>query len=84
MKRDIMNVRTGGIVCASVLSFGSPVCGTDGAAAETLLKDSKHLKRHSIDRTFGIAHGGPEGPMSFDTHLSRAPAALLEADRRDQ
>lgn len=45
-----MNVRIGGIACALVLSFGSPGYAADDAAAETLLKDSKCLKCHSVDK----------------------------------
>lgn len=45
-----MNIRIGGIVCALALSFAFPAHGVDDAAAEVLLKDSKCLKCHSVDK----------------------------------
>ncbi len=45
-----MNARIAVIACALTVSISAPVYAADDAAAEALLKESKCLKCHSVDK----------------------------------
>lgn len=45
-----MNIRIAVSACSLIVSFAGPVYAVDDAAAEALLKDSKCLKCHSVDK----------------------------------
>jgi cytochrome c len=45
-----MQVPASLVIAAALFSFATPVLAVDDAAAETLLKDSKCLKCHSVDK----------------------------------
>lgn len=74
-----MSVRNTGIVCVLILSFGSPVLAVDEEAAEELLKVSKCLKCHSVDKkkdgpsykeTAAKYKGKPEAEAKLTKHVS--------------
>ncbi|CAB1368732.1 c-type cytochrome [Denitratisoma oestradiolicum] len=87
-----MSVRNTGIVCVLILSFGSPVLAVDEEAAEELLKVSKCLKCHSVDKkksgptyqeVAAKYKGKPEAEAKLTKHVTEPSKVKVDGKETD-
>lgn len=87
-----MSIRNAGIVCVLILSFGSPVFAVDEEAAEELLKVSKCLKCHSVDKkksgptyqeVAAKYKGKPEAEAKLTKHVTEPSKVKVDGKETD-